>query len=187
MPMDNLSLAQSDMRAGYCSGGPGILVSSLAWLAAGVACIRYSPEQAVWVLFVGGALIAPTSDVICRLLGAAGRHARGNPLGSLAWASTLWLIFSLPLAYAVSLYRIDWFFPAMLLVIGGRYLAFHLLFGLRLYWVLGLTLAATAWLLGARQAAPAVSAFVGGGIEFLFAVVVLVRHRQAVRPALASK
>ena len=126
--------------------------------------------------FIGGVLIHPASVLICKLLGSTGAHSKDNPLGSLAWASTIWLIFSLPLAYGVALYRIEWFFPAMLLIIGGRYLVFASLFGMRLYWALGLSLAVAAHLLSRTAASPVVSAFVGAGIEALFAVGVLVGH-----------
>ena len=182
----DLTEAQADMRAGFCSGGAGVLASALAWLAAAIATIQAAPQQAVWVLFIGGMAIHPVGIVLCKLLGASGGHAKGNPLGSLAWASTLWLILSLPLAYAVSLQRIEWFFPAMLLIIGGRYLTFSTLFGMRLYWALGLTLAAAGYLLGQSLAAPMVSAFVGSSIEALFAFVVLIIYRRGVGAALRS-
>jgi len=81
----------------------------------------------------------------------------------------------------VALHRIAWFFPAMLLVIGGRYLTFHLLFGLRVYWLLGLTLAAAGYLLGTSLAAPVVSAFVGASIEALFAAYILIGNARAAR------
>ena len=174
--MSRLFQVQSDMRLGYRSGGPGILASSIAWLCAGVVTLHVSPERGMWALFIGGMLIHPVSVLICKLLGSAGAHSKDNPLGSLAWASTIWLIFSLPLAYGVALYRIEWFFPAMLLVIGGRYLVFASLFGMPLYWRLGLSLAVAAYLLFRTAASPTVSAFVGAGIEALFAGVVLVGH-----------
>lgn len=50
----DISAAQQDMRRGYVSGATGILASSLAWFAASFAAWRIAPEQAVWVLFVGG-------------------------------------------------------------------------------------------------------------------------------------
>ena len=176
--MDSLTQAQADMRSGYCSGGAGILASALAWSAAAGTAAFVAPERSVWVLFVGGMLIHPVAMLICRVLGAAGKHTRGNPLAVLAGASTFWLIFSLPLAYGLSLHDITWFFPAMLLVIGGRYLVFATMFGMRLYWVLGLALAAAGFALG-RSGAPAlVSAAVGAAIEMVFAVACLVMHRR---------
>ena len=180
--ISDLTHAQSDMRSGYCSGGAGVLASALAWLSAAVATLQTSPQQAVWVLFIGGMTIHPVATVICKLLGSSGKHSKGNSLGTLAWASTLWLIFSLPLAYVVSLYRIEWFFPAMLLVIGGRYLTFNILFGMRVYWLLGLSLAAAGYLLGKSLASPTISAFAGAAVEAVFAVFILAAHRRGVRP-----
>lgn len=176
-----ISQVQSDMRVGYRSGGPGVLTSSIAWLCAGLVTLHVSPERGMWALFIGGMLIHPVSVLFCRLLGSTGSHSRNNPLGSLAWASTLWLIFSLPLAYGVALHRIDWFFPSMLMVIGGRYLVFASLFGMRLYWPLGLSLAVAAYLLVRTAASPVASAFVGAGIEAVFAVSILVAHARWAR------
>lgn len=180
--ISDLTHAQSDMRSSYCSGGAGVLASALAWLAAAIATLQVTPQQAVWVLFIGGMAIHPVANVICKLLGSSGKHSKGNPLAALAGASTLWLIFSLPLAYVVSLYRIEWFFPAMLLVIGGRYLTFSMLFGMRVYWLLGLSLAAAGYLLGRSLASPTIAAFTGASIEAVFAIFILIAHRRAVRP-----
>jgi hypothetical protein len=180
----DLAKAQADMRHAFCSGAAGMLASSLAWLSAAIAVALASPQRAVWVLFIGGMLIHPAGVVICKLLGRPGNHAKGNPLGSLAWASTLWLIFSLPLAYGVSLLRIEWFFPAMLLVIGGRFLVFSTLFGMRIFWVCGLALAGTGWLLGKMGAPPLLGALSGFAIEGTFAVIIFILDRREVRAGL---
>jgi hypothetical protein len=177
----DLSQAQADMRFAYVSGASGMLASSIAWLCAAIATTHASPEKAVWVLFIGGMMIHPVGVLISKLLGRPGNHSKGNPLGSLAWASTLWLIFSLPLAYAVSLLRIEWFFPAMLLVIGGRYLVFSSMFGMRIYWVCGLALAGAGYLLGQAKASPTSSAFAGAAIEAAFAAAIFVLNRREAR------
>ena len=98
-------------------------------------------------------------------------------MGELAGASTFWLILSLPLAYGLSLHNINWFFPAMLLVIGGRYLVFSTIYGMRFYWVLGLALAGAGVGLGMLRATPAISAGSGALIEFVMAMVCFVQHR----------
>ena len=174
--LTDIKAAQADMRAGYLSGGAGILASSMAWLAAAVVAWRGTSDQAVLTLFAGGVLIHPVSLVICKLLRAPGGHTKGNPLASLAGATTFWLIFSLPLAYAAYLVRAQWFFPAMLLVIGGRYLTFATLYGMRIYWALGLVLASGAYLIAASKLAPPLAATAGGATELLFAVIVLSGH-----------
>jgi hypothetical protein len=178
----SVSEAQVDMRQGYCSGGAGILASALAWsVAAGVAVFG-SAQDAVWVLLIGGMLIHPVAVLICKLLGSRGTHTKGNPLGQLAGASTFWLIFCLPLAYALSLQELGWFFPAMLLIIGGRYLVFATVYGMRLYWVLGMALAAAGFALGYLTAPAHVAAVTGAALEAVFAVIFLVQHRRWALP-----
>jgi hypothetical protein len=79
--------------------------------------------------------------------GRSGAHTPGNPLAALTLEVTFFFVFAIPLAYAVSRYRAEWFFPAMLLLIGGRYLTFATLYGMRVYWACGATLALVRFLL----------------------------------------
>ncbi len=177
--------AQSDMRQGYYSGATGILASSLAWfVAAGFAALA-SPPQAVWALLIGGMFIHPVGLLLCRLLGSRGSHEKGNPLGLLAGASTFWLIFCLPVAYLLSLWQPALFFPAMLLVIGGRYLVFATIYGMRLYWVLGLVLAGAGFALAVLKASVFAGALAGAVLEAVFAIACVVQHRRfaAIMPA----
>ena len=174
-----VSEAQADMRSGYCSGGAGILASALAWSIAAAVAILISAQQAVWALLIGGMLIHPAAVVICKVLGASGAHTKGNPLGSLAGSSTVWMILCIPLAYFLGLNQVDWFFPAMLLIIGGRYLVFATLYGMNLYWVLGFALAGAGIGLGYFTAPAQLSASVGAVLEALFAAVALVQNRRS--------
>ena len=162
------------MRDAYFSGATGVLTSGLVWGCAGFVSLMVSATSAVWTLFIGGALLHPVSVMMDKLLGRRGTHTPKNPLGPLAIASTLWLIFCLPIAYVVSTVNLSWFFPAMLLVIGGRYLTFGVLFGLRTYWILGASLAAAAYLLFESGASPTLGAFAGSAIELLFSVTLFV-------------
>lgn len=174
----SISAAQADMRQGYYSGGPGILASALAWSVAAAIAVLGGPQKAIWALLVGGMLIAPVGWIICKVLRSRGAHTKGNPLGQLAGASTFWLIFSLPIAYVVGMQHAGWFFAAMLLVIGGRYLVFATLYGMRLYWVLGLALAFAGFALGSLSAPAYVVAGAGAALEAGFAAICLIRHRR---------
>lgn len=170
--------AQHDLRHAYLHGAPGIFASALAWLVAGIVALQATANAAVIALFIGGMLIHPVGVVLCKLAGRPGQHSRGNPLGALALENTGWLLLSLPLAYAVSRLNPLWFFPAMMLIIGGRYLTFQTLYGLRTYWVLGGVLAIAAWLLIRLQAPVHVGAFTGAAIELGFAGVLWGRSRR---------
>lgn len=59
----------------------------------------------------------------------------------------------------------------MLLLIGGRYLTFRTLYGLRVYWVLGASLGVAGLLLAVLLVRPSWAAFTGAGIELAFAAV----------------
>jgi hypothetical protein len=174
--------AQQDMRTAYLGGAPGLFVSGSVWVIAGVVCLMRSPQAAVWALYIGGALIHPVAGLLTRLLGSPGRHAAGNPLGMLAFATTVWMIMMLALAYGISLWRIELFFPAMLFVIGGRYLTFATLFGRKLFWVCGAALGLAGYVLATRHAAPVVGAFAGGAIEITFGSI-LAAGRRGVKDA----
>jgi hypothetical protein len=174
--------AQADMRRAYLDGAPGVVVSGLAWAAAAGTAALVSPERAMWVLLVGGALIHPVAVLFERLLGASGKHASGNPLVALVGASTVWMILSLPIAYVVGLQRPAWFFCAMLLVIGPRYMVFATSFGMRVYWALGIALAGAGCMLAWLGGSPLVVAGAGSAIELAFGAVMLRRAMGERRP-----
>lgn len=178
-PGASFAAAQANMRAGYRSGAPGVLVSGCVWLVAGLIAAFRSPSLAVVVLLVGGAFIHPASVAVCRLLGSPGAHDAGNPLGTLATEGTFWMLAGIAIAYGTSVLRIEWFFPAMLLLIGGRYLTFQTLYGLRIYWVCGAVLCCAGLVLGLARAPVALSAWSGAGIELVTAVLIFARARRS--------
>ena len=175
------------MRFAYLSGAPGILASATAWLIAGLFATHGTPQSAIVGLFIGGMFIHPVGVVVARALGRPGNHTTGNPLGILALESTLQMLLCLPLAYAVSRYRVEWFFPAMLLIIGGRYLTFATMYGRRIYWVCGGTLALAAYLLVAMRAPLALGAYAGAAIEATFGMIVLIAARKSAARKLAAR
>ena len=156
------------MRAAYFNGGTGAVCSATAWLAAALAATFANSQAGVLTLIFGGMLIFPASVLLSKLLGRTGQHAKGNPLAPLAISGTIWMLLSIPIAIAVATYRIEWFFPAMLLVIGGRYLTFSTLYGLNTYWGFGAVLALSVIPLIAFNAPVASGAFTGALIEYLF-------------------
>ena len=166
-----LSEAQADMRRAYLCGIPGVVVSGVVWIVASGIAWTVSAKAGVLALLVGGACIFPASVLLVRRLGGTGAHDPANRLGTLALEGTFWMLGGIVVAYGVQAVRIEWFFPAMLLVIGGRYLTFQSIYGLRSFWVLGGALCAAGMALGLFRAAPAWSALAGGLIEVAFAGV----------------
>ena len=119
--MTSLADAQLDMRSGYYGGWPGIIVSGSAWFAAALVALFVGPRPALATLIIGGMFIFPLSVLLGKIIGCAGTHQKGNPLAPLAIYGTIWMVLSIPIAVGAALTRIEWFFPAMLLVIGSRY------------------------------------------------------------------
>lgn len=174
----NILDAQKDMRYGFFGGGVGMFVSGAVWLFSGIIAMNRETNQAIWALLIGGALIAPISGIITKILGRPDKSTSGNPLITLAMESTVWLVFCLPLTYAISQMNPQWFFPAMLLVIGGRYLTFSTIYGMRIYWVCGLLLAATSVALLMLNVPFSIQPFTGGLIEIILAPFVFIQGRK---------
>jgi hypothetical protein len=173
------SQAQANMRQSYFCGAPGVLVSGIVWLIAGLVAVGSSGKASVLALLIGGALIHPLGVVACKVLGRPGAHAVGNPLGRVAVEGTFWLLAGIAVAYGMHVLRLEWFFPAMLLLIGGRYLTFQSIYGLRVYWVLGAALCVVGLALGLARVAPQISALAGAALEIAFAVLIFRRSKSA--------
>jgi len=170
------------MRQAFYGGATGIFVSALVWLAAALVATLMNPRAGMAALFIGGMLIHPGAILLSKFLGRTGAPARGNPLTPLAMQTTLWLLLAIVVAFLASTQRAEWFFIAMLLTIAGRYFTFATLYGLRIYWACGGSLALVAMAMAALQASPAAVALAGGLIELAFAAMVFAGER---RPATA--
>ena len=170
--------AQTDMRSGYADGSLGIVVSGFMWLIAAAVAYLYTAKQAVWALLIGGMLIHPVSLLLYKVIGLRCSHTDGNPLGKLALEGTIWMIMCLPVAYGLSLQDTAWFFQAMLLIIGGRYLTFTSIYGIRLYWVLGGVLGIAAYLLFFNRAPSFGTLLTGALVEISFGLFMFVSFRK---------
>ncbi len=161
--------AQRDVREAHLGGAGGMLVSGALWIASGAIAFTTSPRVAMLTIALGGMFIFPLSMLLTRTLGRSALLADANPFGALARESAFIIPLCLPLVFAVSLARLEWFFPALMVVVGAHYLPFVTLYGMRLYYALGLTLVAVGLLLALGGAGFAAGAFIGGAIEIAFA------------------
>jgi uncharacterized membrane protein (UPF0136 family) len=89
------------------------------------------------------------------------------------------MIMCIPLAYGLSLQRSEWFFQGMLLIIGGRYLTFASVYGLRSFWILGALLGLAAMALFMTRSGPVPSAFAGGIIELVFGIFMFFQFKRS--------
>ena len=135
--------AQEDMRKSYFSGGPGAFASGLVWITAGITALISTNQMSVMIFFFGGMLIYPLGILLSKALNRSGKHKKGNPLSNLALESTFMLFIGLFIAFLSLQIRPNWFFSIMILIIGGRYLVFSSIYGMRIYWAFGAVLVFT--------------------------------------------
>lgn len=165
--------AQKDMRNAYYGGAPGAFASGLVWLTAGIIALLSTQQLSVLVFFVGGMLIHPIGIVLSKVLKRSGKHQKENPLSTLALESTFILFIGLFIAYLTLQTHPNWFFSIMILIIGGRYLVFNSIYGMRVYWVFGAILIIAGFLGLVGNAPFYLIGLVGGIIEILFAFIII--------------
>lgn len=164
--------AQVDMRQAYFGGAPGMLVSGIIWLAAGITALVSTAQISVIIFFLGGMLIHPLGILLSKALKRSGQHQKDNPLSNLALESTLLLFIGLFIAYVVLQIRPHWFFPIMLLMIGGRYVLFASVYGMRIYWIVGMVLVVVGATFLVLNQVFHLGALLGGAIEVMFSFVI---------------
>lgn len=167
-----LAECQNDMRKAYAGGATGIFASALIWFIAAMIAYVGTPAQSIIGIYVGGMFIFPLSVVFSKLIGRSGVHESNNVLGKLALETTIFMLVCFPIAYAASISHVEWFYPAMMAIIGGRYFIFSTLYGLKIYWLLGSTLLWGALFVLFFGNAFYFGALTGALIEFVFAFLV---------------
>ncbi|MDF0706895.1 MAG: hypothetical protein VX772_01590 [Bacteroidota bacterium] len=180
-PMDSFLNAQSELRKGYADGSLGVLASGTVWMVAASAAFLISSKSAIWTLFFGGMLIYPLGLIMAKLMGIRGSHSNQNPLGKLVMEGTIFMLMCIPLALLLSLQNHAWFFQGMLLIIGGRYLTFATLYGIKTYWILGGLLGVSAFALFFLETSPAISALSGSILEIGFGIFMFTSYKRKQR------
>lgn len=164
--------AQREVRSVYVGGFVGQLVSSVIWLVSAALGTWVTPKASILTVVVGGFFIFALTQMLLRLSGRRASVSRENPFHFLGMQVAFVLPFSLLLLVPVGLYRLNWFFPALMILLGAHYLPFATLYGMRMFlflagilmgmgvvialwfsgtfslgaWVAGLALFAFAWI-----------------------------------------
>ena len=128
--------AQLEIRTRFVGGFYGQLVSGLLWLTSAGLAVSRGPRAAIITLVAGGFLIFPATEFLIRAAGERAPVSAANALRSLGMQVAFVLPLSMPLLLPVGLYRLNWFFPAMMILLGAHYLPFVFLYGMRMFAVL---------------------------------------------------
>lgn len=173
--------AQREVRTRFVGGFYGQLVSGVLWLAAAALATWSTPRAAITALVVGGFFIFPLTELLLRIGSDARPLSAANDLRHLGMQVAFVLPLSMPLLLPVGLSRLDWFFPAMMVLLGAHYLPFVFLYGMRMFAVL------TALLVGGGVAIARIGpgtlglgAWYTGATLLLFSAIGrLIVHREA--------
>jgi hypothetical protein len=125
--------AQRESRSVFIGGFWGQLVSSLIWLASAAVGTWVTPKASILTAVIAGFFIFPLTQLMLRLSGRRASLSRENPFNSLGMQVALVLPFSMLLLVPVGLYNLNLFFPALMILLGGHYLPFATLYGMRMF------------------------------------------------------
>jgi len=174
----NISEAQKDMRTAYYGGGTGAIASGLIWLIAGVMAWQGEIMNSMLLFFIGGMFIFPASILISKLFKRSGKHQKANPLAKLSIETTVLIFVGLFIAYTMYHSFGDWFYSIMAMIIGGRYLMFQSVYGMKVYWLLGglmILAGISTMVLMTEFHVPAIA---GGLIELIMAFVIMSQEKK---------
>src|SRR5271169_4911953 len=135
--------AQREVRSVYIGGFWGQLVSSVIWLVSAALGTWATPKASILTVVIGGFFIFPLTQMLLRLSGRRTSVSRENPFNSLGMQVAFVLPFSMLLLVPVGLYNLNWFFPALMVLLGAHYLPFGTLYGMRMFLFLAGILIAT--------------------------------------------
>lgn len=125
--------AQREVRSVYIGGFWGQLVSSIIWLASAAVGTWVSPKASILTAVISGFFIFPLTQMMLRLSGRPVRVSKGNSFHFLGMQVAFVLPFSMLLLVPVGLYHLNWFFPALMILLGAHYLPFATLYGMRMF------------------------------------------------------
>jgi hypothetical protein len=129
----NIEDAQAEMRTRFVGGFYGQLVSGVLWLVSASLAEWSSPRAAIATLVVGGFFIFVFTELLVRFAGERAVLSPNNSLRYLGMQAAFVLPLSMPLLFPVSLYRLNWFYPALMILLGAHYLPFVTLYGMRMF------------------------------------------------------
>jgi hypothetical protein len=162
--------AQREVRSVYIGGFWGQLVSSIIWLLSAALGTWFTPRASIVAIVIGGFFIFPLTQMLLRLSGRRASVSRENLFNSLGREVAFVLPFSMLLLVPVGHYNLNWFFPALMILLGAHYLPFATLYGMRMFLVLSGILIAMGVVIALRLSGSfSVGAWVTGLALFVFA------------------
>jgi hypothetical protein len=165
--------AQQEVRTVFLGGSVGQAVSGILWLVSAALGYWVSPKAGIYFLIFGGMLIFPLTQLALKILGQQASLRKENPLNNLAMQIAFTVPLLIPLILVATMYNINWFYPAFMLVVGAHYLPFIFLYGMWQYGVLAALLIGGSLTIAMNLADIfTLGGWVTGSVLILFAVII---------------
>jgi hypothetical protein len=162
--------AQREVRAVFVGGFWGQLVSSVLWLASAAVGTWSTPRAAIFSLVLSGFFIFPITQLLLRLTGGRASLTSGNPLWNLGRQIAFTLPLSMLLLAPAAAFRLNWFYPALMVLVGAHYLPFTFLYGMRMFIPLCALLVGGGVVIAMYFSGSfSLGGWIGGAILFIFA------------------
>jgi len=126
----DISDAQRDVRTVFVGGFAGQLVSSAVWFLSAALATWHSQRAAIETLVFGGVFIFPLTQLLLRLMGRPYALPKGHPMNALGMQVAFTVPFTLPVVGAATLHNQNWFYPAVMVVVGAHYMPFIFQYGM---------------------------------------------------------
>jgi hypothetical protein len=168
----HISDAQREIRTHFIGGSYGQFVSGALWLASAALATWKTPGMAMLFLVVAGMFIFPLTQLLIRIENRGTLIRPENSLNTLGMLVAFVLPLSMPLLLPVVRYRQDWFYPAMMILVGAHYLPFVFLYGMRMFLLLAAALLAAGFFIALSATAGfATGGWIGGIVLSFFGLV----------------
>lgn len=177
MAETSLTTAQQDLSRAYAGGAPGVLISGLVWLIAGMVWQLHGTTAAFAALFIGGMAIHPLAVLIERIAFRGPKATVGKALETLAIEATIPLFVGVLVAWVLLARAPDLAIPVFAAIVGARYFLFRTMYGDIAYWALGGVILLIAGFALFGIALPANLGFLVGIVELIAAALILRRWR----------
>jgi hypothetical protein len=112
--------AQREVRTVFVGGFWGQLVSSAIWLVSASLGTCATPRAAILAAVFGGFFIFPITLLLLRSTGGPAYLTKGNPLGYLGMLIAFALPLTMLLLVPVTVFRLNWFYPALMILVGAH-------------------------------------------------------------------
>jgi hypothetical protein len=174
--------AQREVRTVFVGGFWGQLVSSAIWLASAAVAYWSTPRAAIFTIVIGGFFIFPVVQLLLRLTGGPSSLSRENPLWGLGMQIAFTLPLSMLLLVPVAEFRLNLFYPALMILLGAHYIPFTFSYGMRMFIPLSAILVSSGVIIVHYfSGAFSLGGWVGGVTLFVFAWIGRVAVRQEAR------